>query len=62
MKTRPEKVPAENWASVACLNTVFILMYMLTKMNGHKGVIFIIIDHDNDNTVKDGSDRLVQSQ
>lgn len=36
-------------------------MNILTKMNGHKEVIFIIIDHDNDNTVKDGNDRLVQS-
>lgn len=39
----------------------FYLMCALTKTNGHPIVIFIIIDHDNDNTVKGGSDRLVES-
>lgn len=40
---------------------IFILTNIVTKMNGRNGVIFIIIDHDNDDTVKDGNDRLVQS-
>ncbi len=40
---------------------IFILMNAVTKMNGHHEVIFIIIDHDNDDTVKGGSDGLVQS-
>lgn len=39
----------------------FYLMSTLAKTNGHPIVIFIIIDHDNDNTVKGGSDRLVES-
>lgn len=34
---------------------------METEINGHNGAIFIIIDHNNDHTVKDGNDRLVQS-
>lgn len=34
---------------------------MVTKINGHNAVIFIIIDHNNDITVKDGNDRPVQS-
>lgn len=40
---------------------IFILMNTVTEMNGHNGVIFIIVDHDNDDTVKDGNDGLVQS-
>lgn len=40
---------------------IFILVNMATKMNERNEVIFIIIDHDNDDIVKDGSDRLVQS-
>lgn len=42
----------------SCIVFIFILMNTATKMNGHYGVIFIIIDHDNDDTARDGSDRL----
>lgn len=38
----------------------FYLMSALAKTNGHPIVILIIIDHDNDNTVKGGSDRLLR--
>lgn len=40
---------------------IFNLLEMETEINGHNGAIFIIIDHNNDHTVKDGNDRLVQS-
>lgn len=40
---------------------IFILMNVAAKINGCNGVIFIIIDHNNGDTVRDGSDRLVQS-
>lgn len=39
----------------------FYLMSVLAKTNGHPITIFIIIDHDNDNTVKGGSERLVET-
>lgn len=40
---------------------IFILMNAVAEINGRDGAIFIIIDHSNGGTVKDGSDRLVQS-
>lgn len=56
---------ALRWQVPASLPTVsdfiFILMSMVTEMNGHGAIIFIIIDHDNDDSVKDGSEGLAQS-
>lgn len=40
---------------------IFNLMNTVTGINGHTGAISIIIDQNNDDTVKDGNDRLAQS-
>lgn len=57
-------VAAQNRAPVtwSWMGLYFYLISTLAKTNGHQIGIFIIIDHDNDNTVKSGSDRLVESQ
>lgn len=38
----------------------FYLVSAQAEMDGHQMVIFLIIDHNNDNTAKGGSDRLAE--
>lgn len=38
----------------------FYLMSAQAEMDGHQIVIFLIIDHNNDNAAKGGSDRLAE--
>lgn len=38
----------------------FYLVSAQAEMDGHQRVIFLIIDHNNDNTAKGGSDRLTE--
>lgn len=60
--THSLNVAAQNDSNDVVLDGLyFYLMSVLAKTNGYPIAIFIIIDHDNDNTVKGGSERLVET-